>query len=169
MKKHEVFESVPGILRPFKAFIEGLGLKEGDQIVYYGVPGTCTPFVELLGFAIRALPVEQVFVPLTKEEKAFRLDLVPDVGMQACRDSVTLGPRVIVLMGGLSMPNAGVSADQVADTIAKYGASLVGVCFMRMFEKAGWLEKFDFDLIIDATISPVDVWKEERPVTAGTY
>ncbi|WP_048145087.1 DUF2124 family protein [Methanosphaerula palustris] len=34
----------------------------GDQIVYYGVPGTCIPFVELLAFALRSLDLEQVFV-----------------------------------------------------------------------------------------------------------
>ena len=37
------------ILRPFKEYIEKKGLKKGDQVVYHGVPGTCTPFVELLG------------------------------------------------------------------------------------------------------------------------
>jgi hypothetical protein len=31
---------------------------------------------------------------------------------------------------------------------------------MQMFEKAGWLKTFDFDLLIDATISPVDVWRK---------
>jgi hypothetical protein len=70
MKQHETYESVPGILRPFKSYIEGKNLQKGSQIVYYGVPGTCTPFVELLGFAIRSLPVEQVFVPLVNEPKS---------------------------------------------------------------------------------------------------
>jgi hypothetical protein len=27
-----------------------------------------------------------------------------------------------------------------------------------MFGKAGWLDAFDFDLIIDAAIDPVRVW-----------
>jgi hypothetical protein len=162
MKKHEVFESVPGILRPFKTFIEEMELKKGDQIVYYGVPGTCTPFVELLAFAIRTLPVEQVFVPLVDEAKAARISLVPNVGMQMCRDSVSIGPQVVVLMGGLSMPNSGVTAQQVQETISTYGAPLIGVCFMKMFDKTGWLKTFDFSLLIDANIAPVDVWKESR-------
>jgi hypothetical protein len=38
-------------------------------------------------------------------------------------------------------------------------ALLIGVCFMNMFEKAGWIRSMDFDLLIDAMISPVDVWK----------
>ena len=82
MKQHEVFESVSGILRPFKACIDGLQLGSDDQIVYYGCPGTCTPFIELLGFAIRSSPATQVFVPLTDESKAKKIVSVPDVGMQ---------------------------------------------------------------------------------------
>ena len=35
----------------------------------------------------------------------------------------------------------------------------VGVCFMHMFQKAGWLERISFDLLIDATVG-VDVHTE---------
>jgi hypothetical protein len=160
MQKHERFESVPGMLRPFRAFIESAGLKAGEQIVYYGVPGTCTPFVELLAFAIRALPVEQIFVPGISEAKAQRLAFVPDAGMQVEEKVSVLHPRIIVLMGGLSMPNSGLTAAQVQAVTAPHGATLIGVCFMQMFEKSGWLKTFDFDLLIDATISPVDVWRK---------
>jgi hypothetical protein len=159
MKQHEVFESVPGILRPFKAYIDGLKLGAGDQIVYYGCPGTCTPFIELLGFAIRSSPATQVFVPLTDESKARRITGVSDVGMQVSPAGVKLDPKVIVLMGGLSMPNSNVTADQMKATISKYRVPLVGVCFMKMFEKTGWTKTFDFSLLIDANIAPVDVWK----------
>jgi hypothetical protein len=31
---------------------------------------------------------------------------------------------------------------------------------MKMFQKTGWLNTFSFDLLIDANIAPVDVWKE---------
>ena len=159
MKQHEVFESVPGILRPFKAYIDGLGLGAGDQIVYYGVPGTCTPFIELLGFAIRGSKAEQVFVPLTDESKAKKIAAVQDVGMQVSPQPVKVNPKVIVLMGGLSMPNSDVTADQMKAVVSKYRVPLIGVCFMRMFEKTGWTKTFDFSLLIDANIAPVDVWK----------
>jgi hypothetical protein len=159
MKQHEVFESVPGILRPFKAYIDGLKPATGDQIVYYGVPGTCTPFIELLGFAIRTSPAQQVFVPLTEEAKARKITAVPDVGMQVSQEPARLNPKVIVLMGGLSMPNSNVTADQMKATIGKYRVPIIGVCFMKMFEKTGWTKTFDFALLIDANIAPVDVWK----------
>jgi hypothetical protein len=161
MTTKEVFHGVPGILRPFREFIEAKGLKKSDQIVYYGVPGTCTPFVELLGFAIRSLGLEQIYVPFVDESKAKTIDLVPDVGMQTRGSSGLLKPKVVVIMGGLSMPNVPVKADQVKAVIEKHpGAQVIGVCFMQMFEKAGWLNVITFDCLIDATIDPVDVIKK---------
>lgn len=162
MTKKEVFQGVPGMLRPFREFLETGGFASGDQIVYYGCPGTCTPFVELLGFAVRSLKFSQVFVPYVDEQGARSLTLVPEVGMQAT-DKITIKkPVAIVVMGGLSMPNVPVEVRQVKEVLSRYpDAKKIGVCFMSMFEKAGWLEEISFDLLINATISPVEVIKEE--------
>ena len=161
MATKEVFHGVPGILRPFKEFIEKNGLRKGDQIVYYGVPGTCTPFVELLAFAIRSLELGQVFVPFVDESRAKRISHVDDVGMQARAGPVTLNPKAIVIMGGLSMPNVPVKAEQVKTVIDRHsGAMVIGVCFMHMFEKARWLNTIAFDCLIDANIDPVEVTKK---------
>jgi hypothetical protein len=160
MIQKEVFRGVPGMLRPFMEFIETTGLKAGDQVLYYGVPGTCTPFVELLAFALRSLDLEQVFVPLIDEQKAWTLRPVPDVGMQAGVAPSSLDPQIIVVMGGLSMPNVPVEAGQVQAVIDGHpGVKVVGVCFMHMFEQAGWLSTLSFDCLIDATIDPVEVTK----------
>jgi len=158
MATKEVFHGVPGILRPFREFIEKTGLKKGDQIVYYGVPGTCTPFVELLGFAVRSLELEQVFVPFVDESRAIKISHVDSVGMQARAGPVILTPKAIVIMGGLSMPNVPVKAEQVKSVIDNHpGAVVLGVCFMHMFGKAGWLSTVAFDCLIDANIDPVEV------------
>ena len=160
MATKEIFHGVPGILRPFKEFVEAKGLKKGDQIVYYGVPGTCTPFVELLAFAVRSLELEQVFVPFVDESRAKKISHVEHVGMQARMSPVTFKPKAIVIMGGLSMPNVPVKAEQVKVALDKYpGAAVIGVCFMHMFEKAGWLSTVSFDCLIDANIDPVEVMK----------
>ena len=161
MAATETFHGVPGILRPFREFVEGKGLKKDDQIVFYGVPGTCTPFVELLAYSLRSLEPDLVFVPLTDEKKAHRIREVPDIGMQARVASVTLMPKALVIMGGLSMPNVPVKVEQVKAVIDRHaGAAVIGVCFMHMFEKAGWLTSLSFDLLIDATIDPVEVTKK---------
>jgi hypothetical protein len=162
MATKEVFHGVPGILRPFKEFVETTGLKKGDQIVYYGVPGTCTPFIELLGFALRSFELDQVFVPFVDESKAKQIVHVDDVGMQTRIGPVILNPNAIVVMGGLSMPNVPVKAEQVKTILDKHPDTVViGVCFMHMFEKAGWLGTVSFDCLIDATIDPVEVTKTD--------
>ncbi len=161
MATKEVSHGVPGILRPFREFVEKKGLKKGDQIVYYGVPGTCLPFIELLAFAIRALEPEQVFVPYVDEIRAKKISHVDDVGMQARMSPLTLKPKAVVIMGGLSMPNVPVKIEQVKSVIDKYaGVPVIGLCFMHMFEKAGWLDTISFDCLIDANIDPVEVTKK---------
>ena len=161
MVQKEVYKSVPGILRPFKEFCQNIGLTEGDQIVYYGCVGTCTPFIELLAVAIRGLKVEQVFVPALDETKAKKIVNVPDIGMQVSGGLAAVRPKAVVIMGGLAMPDVPVKKEQVKDLIARHGnVNVIGVCFMSMFEKAGWLDTISFDIMIDATIDPVTVTKK---------
>lgn len=161
MATKEVFHGVPGILRPFKEFMVSKNIRKGDQVVYYGMPGTCAPFVELLAFALRTLEPEQVFVPYLDETRAKKIGHIDDVGMQARVSPISLKPKAIVIMGGLSMPDAPVKAEQVKAVIGKYpGVAVIGVCFMHMFEKAGWLDTISFDCLIDANIDPVEVTRK---------
>jgi hypothetical protein len=161
MTTTEIHKSIPGILRPFKDYIKSLGLFEGDQIAYYGCVGTCTPFVELLAVSIRMLPLEQVYVPLLDEAKAKKIQDVPDVGMQVCGGPATLHPKVIVIMGGLAMPLMPLTKEDTKAMIARHeGVKVIGVCFMSMFEKAGWSDTIPFDLLIDATLDPVTVTRK---------
>ena len=160
MEPKEELSGVPGMLRPFKAYLKEVGLAPGDQVTYYGCPGTCTPFIELLGFAVRDLSLEQVYVPYVDETAAKAIRPVEGVGMQVSGDAVGLDPKVIVLMGGLAMPGVPVEREAVQAVVAAHpGAKVVGVCFMRMFEKMGWLDAFAFEVVIDATLDPVRVWR----------
>jgi len=157
------YTGITGILRPYREYLQEAGIREGDQIVYYGCVGTCTPFVELLAIAIRGCKFEQVFVPLLDESKARKIHEVPDVGMQVSSEPAVLRPRVLVFMGGLAMPYMPVSQEDVSNLIVKHGGvTVIGVCFMSMFEKAGWLERITFDLLIDGTLDPVTVSRNER-------
>ena len=160
MSETTVHRGITGILRPFREYLMERGVTAGDQVVYYGCVGTCTPFVELLAMAVRGYGYEQVFVPLLDESKARKIHEVPDVGMQVSAVPAVLNPKVIVIMGGLSMPYMPVTKEQVKALMEKYGDVLVvGVCFMNMFEKAGWLDTIQFDLLIDGTLDPVRVTK----------
>jgi len=161
MEKVSTLKGIPGMLRPFKEYVVKSGLKEGSQIVYYGCPGTCTPFVELLSYAIRDMPLQNVFVPLLDESSAKSLENVPKVGMQISGNVDKVDPALVVLLGGLSMDNVPVSAADMKAVISKYDCKVIGSCCMSMFEKAKWVDEIDFDLVIDAVIDPVDLYKPE--------
>lgn len=160
MEKTESLSGVPGMLRPFKEYVTSLDLKEGDQIVFYGCPGTCTPFVELLCYAIRDTRTENVFIPLLAEEDAVVLTNRDKIGMQAAAKPSGLRPSLMVFMGGLAMPNVPVSPEDAATIVKSHGSKVAGICFMGMFTKAGWTGVINFDILIDATIDPVEVWKK---------
>jgi hypothetical protein len=158
MSDPATLKGVPGILRPFRQYLEANKFGKGDQIVYYGVPGTCTPFIELLAFAVRGLGLEQVYVPYFKEGQAKKIVFVEGVGMQVSSDHMVLIPGVQVIMGGLAMPNVPVTVGDAKRMLARHkDSSVIGICFMSMFEKAKWLDEISFDLMIDATIDPVKV------------
>ncbi len=63
--------------------------------------------------------------------------------------------------GVLAMPNMPVTKADAKELIRRHGnVKVIGVCFMSMFEKAGWLDTISFDMLIDGTIDPVAVtWK----------
>lgn len=158
MRTSETLTGITGILRPFREYIQHLSLQPGDQVVYYGCAGTCTPFVELLAISIRGMRLEQVYVPLLDESKAKILHEVPEVGMQVSGKPAVVDPRVIVIMGGLAMPYMPVTKEQVRDLVSRHtGAKLAGVCFQDMFARAGWLDTVEFDFLINAIIDPVTV------------
>ena len=76
--------------------------------------------------------------------------------MQVNGGPAMLRPKAVVIMGGLAMPDVPVHKEQVRDLIKKHGSvKVIGVCFMGMFEKAGWPDTVPFDMVIDATIDPV--------------
>jgi hypothetical protein len=51
-----------------------------------------------------------------------------------------------------------ITREQVRERVAYHGeVTVIGVCFMSMFEKAGWLGIVPFDLLIDGTLEPVIV------------
>jgi hypothetical protein len=90
---------------------------------------------------------------LTDIKSARKIEMGPQ-GMQL---SEPADPHcdVVVLLGGLSMPKASVKPEKInemVEKILKKDGKLMGISFMGMFKEAGWLDKVDFDCIIDATI-----------------
>lgn len=133
--------------------------KEADdasKITFIGSPGLCTPFSEFLAFGVSDR--ETHFIPLLNtddchefEMKSYGLSLSEEVSDPADSD-------IVVLMGGLAMPDFNVDVEELkklVNKILKKDGKIIGVCFMDMFKEYGWLEKIDFDCIIDGTLIPM--------------
>ena len=143
-----------GINGQIVAFKKEVG--DAEKITFVGSPGVCTPFAELLAYAVR--DKETHFIPLLDKDNCHQFESKPYA--MVLKDAVS-DPKesdVVVLLGGLSMAKYDVDTEEVkaltAD-ILKDDGILIGVCFMDMFAKAGWLEKIDFDCVIDGTLTGV--------------
>lgn len=126
---------------------------DAKKITFIGSPGVCTPFAEFMAYAVR--DKENHFIPLLDIENCHEFEAKSYA--MVLRDEVS-DPHdsdVVVLLGGLSMPKYDVDTEELmalVGNILKDGGQLMGVCFMDMFTKAGWLEKIDFDCVIDGTL-----------------
>lgn len=150
----EDVENWKGINGQIVTFKKEVG--DAEKITFVGSPGVCTPFAELLAYAVR--DKETHFIPLLDKEDCHQFESKP-YGM-VLKDEVS-NPQnsdVVVLLGGLSMPKYDVDTGEVKSLVGdilKEDGQLIGVCFMDMFSKAGWLEKIDFDCVIDGTLTGV--------------
>ena len=126
---------------------------DAEKITFIGSPGVCTPFAEFLAYAVR--DKENHFIPLLDIDDCHEFESKPYAMVLKDEISDPHESDVVVLLGGLSMPKYDVDTEEVkalVKEILKEDGLLMGVCFMDMFTKAGWLEKVDFDCVIDGTL-----------------
>ncbi len=77
-------------------------------------------------------------------------------------DNVDPRADTVVVLGGLAIPNIGVNVDdmrKLIDRITDGKGLKIGVCFMSIFERSGWLEKMDFDYVINSNIEN-ELWEK---------
>ena len=147
-------ENWSGIAGQINAFKNAVG--DAQKITYMGSPSVCTPFAALMAYAVREK--ENHFISFIDIETSHEFELKPWGMTLTEKVSDPHDSDVVVLLGGLTMPKANVDTDElngVVDEILKTEGNLIGFCFMDMFTKADWLDKGDFDLIIDGTLTGV--------------
>ncbi len=144
-------KGIKAFLGSYREIVEELIGGEGI-IVYSGCAGTCTPFAELLAYTVRDLDVKQYY-SIDLEPK-FHPMAIMDHGVVVEEDAIGLKEAdLVVLLGGLAMPHSEVTAEDANRFIENLGnPNVVGVCFMSIFDEAGWTDEVDFDAIIDAYI-----------------
>jgi len=136
-----------GMLNGFRDLV-----KDDRSITFIGTPGFCTPFATFLGYPVRDKKL--AFIPNLKLEKARELVLT-EHGLELGKAT---GPDadVVVVLGGMAMPKIGVSIDEIAALLRRINyKKLIGICFMGIFEEAGWLDSpaLKFDYVMDTIIT----------------
>jgi hypothetical protein len=141
MEKIQDVKGLGGMLNGFRDLV-----KDDKRILFVGSPGFCTPFALFLGYPVREK--ELAFVPGLEEKKARRM-VATEYGMEL-GDVANAEADVVVVLGGMAMPKIGVQSSQMKDFLSrlKY-KKLVGVCFMSIFEKAGWCRDLSFDYVMN--------------------
>ncbi|MDD3043579.1 MAG: DUF2124 domain-containing protein [Methanosarcinaceae archaeon] len=149
MKVINSAQGVGGILNCFKLLVEG-----SEKITFVGTPGFCTPFAELIGFAVRKKQL--AFLPNLDFEGAKSISMT-GMGMQL-GDFVDAHADVVVFLGGLAMPKIGVEAGAAKELAEKVlegseKGKIIGVCFQSMFMQQKWDEVIDFDYVLNADLA----------------
>jgi len=144
MEKVQDVKGLGGMLNGFRDLV-----KDDKKITFVGSPGFCTPFALFMGYPVREKDL--AFIPGLKRDMARRIvstEYGLELGEKASADA-----DVIVVLGGMAMPKIGVKPEEMKGflTEVKY-KKLIGVCFMSIFEKAGWCQALDFDYVMNMVI-----------------
>jgi len=121
-------------------------VKDDKRIVFVGSPGFCTPFALFLGYPVREK--ELVFLPGLDMNKA-RSITATEYGMEL-GGIASVQADVVVILGGMAMPKIGVKPEEMKEFLSKMKyKKLIGVCFMSIFEKAGWCQALPFQSVMN--------------------
>ncbi|MCC7568772.1 MAG: DUF2124 domain-containing protein [Candidatus Methanofastidiosa archaeon] len=153
---------IKGMLVSFRRIMDQIDRK--TSVVFLGQPYTCTPLVDFCMYVIRDIGCTAYYIPLTKVEEAvdIRLGTVSvEYGAKASLQSVD----VIVLMGGLAMPNVCTieEVQDVLNALSHEGTTVVGMCFMNMFDRAGWTPVIPFSYVENCDLTTMVERDDDAP------
>jgi len=149
MDKVQDVKGLGGVLNGFRDLV-----KDDGKITFVGSPGFCTPFALFLGYPVREKDL--FFVPGLQKDKARKIistEYGLELGVQADADAEAAATDVVVILGGMAMPKIGVKPEEMKSFLSKIKyKKLIGVCFMGIFEKAGWCQSLDYDYVLNMII-----------------
>ena len=151
-----------GIIGFTGAFKENVAeVRDGGKLVFAGSVAVCTPFAELLAYAVRDRGFELIYMPRAILAEARRMVWKEGIGFGVSEERADpRGADVLVVLGGLAMPRYGCSVQEVEVAIRELTVTtrpkLIGVCFMSIFERNGWSARLPFDVMIDTRLE-VDI------------
>ncbi|NYT01225.1 MAG: DUF2124 domain-containing protein [Methanosarcinales archaeon] len=144
MQTVQEIKGLGGLLNGFRDLV-----KDDAKITFVGSPGFCTPFALFLGYPVKDR--ELAFVPGLQVDKARRITPT-EYGLEL-GEPTSADADVVVVLGGMAMPKIGCSVQEMKEFLGKVKhKKLIGVCFMGIFDKAGWCANLEFDQVMNAVI-----------------
>ena len=132
-------------------------LKDGSKVVFTGSAAVCTPFAELLAYAVRDRGFDVIYVPRANADEARKITGIENIGYCVIDEKADpKKPDAVVVLGGLAMPKFGCEPEDVTRLIEELSGEkkpkVIGVGFMNIFERTGWDKKLKFDTLIDEAV-----------------
>lgn len=132
-------------------------IKNNSKVVFVGSVAVCTPFIELLSYAVRDKNFDLIYVPTADIKSAKQVKMQKGIGFGVLnKKGNPKNPDVVVILGGLAMPKFGCPPEEVLDMVQEISGEqkpkIIGVCFMNIFERAEWDKKIPFNTLIDTTL-----------------
>ncbi|MBB6402292.1 hypothetical protein HNP92_001614 [Methanococcus maripaludis] len=144
----------------FKLEVES---KKAEKIVYLGSRGVCFSMAQLFGYSIRNTIKNQYFIPDAELENSVEYELT-DIGYRffGLENKKNLyNPDIMVIMGGIATKHSKATIEEITGLIKNLNPKIViGISICNVFDKSGWLEKINFDSLIDGTLEPVVLFKK---------
>jgi len=140
-----------GMLRAFAQLIKECENRE--SMAFIGMPFTCTPLVDFFVYVARDLVNRKYYFPEPELKKGYELFLGDD--RIESRPSGPIKADIVVVMGGIAMPDKWdiEEARSAVQRLSHGKSKVLGVCFMDIFNKAGWMDSMPFDYVENCYIS----------------
>jgi hypothetical protein len=144
MEKIQDIKGLGGMLNGFRDLA-----KDDKKIVFIGSPGFCTPFALFLSYPVREK--ELAFMPGLNMDKARKITAT-EYGMEL-EGPAGADADIVVILGGMAMPKIGVKPEEMREFLGKMKyKKLIGVCFMSIFERAGWCQALPFSSVMNVML-----------------
>lgn len=144
MEKIQDIKGLGGMLNGFRDLA-----KDDKKIVFIGSPGFCTPFALFLSYPVREK--ELAFMPGLNMDKARKITAT-EYGMELAGPA-SADADIVVILGGMAMPKIGVKTEEMREFLSKMKyKKLIGVCFMSIFERAGWCQALPFSFVMNVML-----------------
>lgn len=147
-------EGISGLTRTFRDSLADV--PDGSAVLFLGSEAVCSPFAQLLAYAVRDRRMNFAFSPKARWDHCRKLEWIEGAGYQIGQEAFNPeDAKAVVVLGGLAMPKFGCPVEDVKRFIGLIPGEpkVVGLGFMDILRRSGWDKEVRMDVLIDAYMS----------------